>query len=80
MLVKPFSAPSIRNIAEPMITTIVSTATRNTTIFSRLARSARDRMLASPRKRTSLSTRNTRSRRNPRITMKYCEPTKKRLR
>ena len=41
MLVNPASSPSIRYISDPRITTSVSTQTANTSIFRRLAASAR---------------------------------------
>ncbi len=82
MLVNPVSVsdPSIRYISEPTISTIDSTATRNTVILARLARSAFISTPASPTYRASLKIRKTRSKRNARITIRACDPPMNRLR
>ena len=80
MLVKPLSSPSIRYIAEPRISSRISTVPRKTTILWRLLRSADMSRLISPRKRPSFKTRKIRSSRRLRITMSDCEPGRRMLR
>ena len=74
MLVKPASSPSIRYISDPRITTSVRTQTVNTSIFRRLAASARVSSVVSLIYTASFSTRNTRSTRSSRITVRYRAP------
>ncbi len=72
MLVKPFSGPSTMYIRVPMISTIISTASRNTMILRRLATSARPSDWYSHRYAVSLRTRKMRSRRSIRTSISAC--------
>lgn len=74
ILVKPLDSPSTKYITVPIMMTNVNTKNTKTLIFSRLAHIARRKVCPALVYLVSFRIRNTRNKRNTRITTKLWEP------